>query len=341
MARDSKLLDVLKRIPSGQALDTLGSPADRSAAPPDEMGNTPSLLKGLTSGLSATKSRGGALGQIASSVEAMRQNAVLEIPPDLVDEISISDRLWIDQTLDPEFIASIREHGQQVPILLRPHPTAEGRYEIVYGRRRLRAAKLLGKLVRATVRPMDDDQLVIAQGQENSARRNLSFIEKAAFARRLEELGKTRLVICAALVVDETTLSRMMTVVSSIPMDIIELIGPAESVGRRQWASLADASEDDEAVWSKVRQHLAGLNHASSDQRFAAALAAIAAPRGDSADERVVRGTDGRKIGEITVSRSATKIALPAKTTGQFAAFLVDRLPHLFEEYERSKANSD
>ena len=36
---------------------------------------------------------------------------------------------------------------------------------------------------------LTDEQLVVAQGQENSARTDLSFIEKALFAARLEEYG--------------------------------------------------------------------------------------------------------------------------------------------------------
>ena len=31
-------------------------------------------------------------------------------------------------------VVSIREHGQQVPVMVRPHPEKDGRYQIVYGR---------------------------------------------------------------------------------------------------------------------------------------------------------------------------------------------------------------
>ena len=50
---------------------------------------------------------------------------------------------------------------------------------VVFGHRRLRAAKQLGRNVRAVVKEMKDREHVITQGQENSARANLSFIEKA------------------------------------------------------------------------------------------------------------------------------------------------------------------
>ena len=43
----------------------------------------------------------------------------------------------------------------------------------------------LSRKVRAVVKEMKDREHVIAQGQENSARANLSFIEKALFAARI------------------------------------------------------------------------------------------------------------------------------------------------------------
>ena len=51
---------------------------------------------------------------------------------------------------------SIGEFGQQVPILVRPSKT-KGRFEIIYGRRRLRACAELGLPVRANVQTIDDD----------------------------------------------------------------------------------------------------------------------------------------------------------------------------------------
>ena len=99
----------------------------------------------------------------------------------------------VDTTADAsDFIDAIRITGQQVPILVRPHPEIEGRYQIAYGHRRARAARELGRPVRAVVRQMSDAELVVAQGQENSARRDLSFIERALYAAKLERAGFDR-----------------------------------------------------------------------------------------------------------------------------------------------------
>ena len=70
-----------------------------------------------------------------------------------------------------------------------PTRSKTGRYMVVFGHRRLQAAKLLGRKVRAVVKAMKDQEHVVAQGQENSARANLSFIEKALFAANIARLN--------------------------------------------------------------------------------------------------------------------------------------------------------
>lgn len=112
---------------------------------------------------------------------------IVEIDTDLIDGSFVTDRLEIDPIELGQLIEQIREHGQQVPILVRPHPESNGRYQVAYGHRRLAATKELGIKVRAVIRQLTDDQLVVSQGQENSARTNLSYIERALFALRLEQ----------------------------------------------------------------------------------------------------------------------------------------------------------
>ncbi|WP_312416796.1 ParB/RepB/Spo0J family partition protein, partial [Shinella sp.] len=119
---------------------------------------------------------------MSRSIEALKSQGLTEIDPDLIDAPSVTDRLDEDGSQFDEFARNIRENGQQVPILVRPHPTTEGRYQIAYGRRRLRAVKAAGLKIKAAVRNLTDDELVLAQGQENSARQDLSFIERALYA---------------------------------------------------------------------------------------------------------------------------------------------------------------
>ena len=157
---------------------------------------------------------------------------VVEIDPDCIDPSFISDRLSpADDDLFRELVESIATHGQQVPILVRPHPNQPGRYQIAYGHRRVRAASTLKKKVRAIIRALTNAELVIAQGKENLERRDLSFIERALFAKALEDEGFEPATVIAALTVHKAEMTRFIAVARSIPFNIIQAIGPAPRPG--------------------------------------------------------------------------------------------------------------
>ena len=209
MARKNLLTGLLgDELPAGNSAD--------QAAPEAEKAAPPHL------GVMGTR---GAIGAVTRSIEQLKAHSIVEIPPELIEASFIADRLESTPESHRALVDSIKEHGQQVPVLVRPHPHKEGRYQIAYGRRRLKAIAELGGRVRAVVKQLTDQQLVVAQGQENSARTDLSFIERALFAARLEEGGYDRETIMAALSVDKTGLSRLISSAVKIPRDIIEAIG--------------------------------------------------------------------------------------------------------------------
>ena len=171
---------------------------------------------------------------------------VVELDPALIDPSFIRDRLDDAKAAEFEaFQASIAEHGQQVPILVRPSSQTEGRYQVAYGHRRLEALQRLGRPVKAIVKHLTDEQLVVAQGRENLERRDLSFIERALFAARLEDHGFARSALTAALAVHKGNLSTMISVARSVPEELIVAIGPAPKVGRPRWEQLAESSNKD------------------------------------------------------------------------------------------------
>ncbi len=139
----------------------------------------------------------GASRSIISTIDELAARAdkllegetVVDLDPATVDVSFVQDRLEDDRDAFETLKAAIREQGQTSPILVRPHPSDAGRYMVVFGHRRLRVASELGRPVRAVVKAISDRDHVIAQGQENSARSDLSFIERARFAKRLSELN--------------------------------------------------------------------------------------------------------------------------------------------------------
>lgn len=189
-----------------------------------------------------------------------------------------------DPDLD-KLMESLKEYGQQVPVLLRVNPNDPERYQVVYGRRRVAAMKRLGLPVKALIRDLDDRALVIAQGQENTARKDLTFIEKANFARQMRDAGYDRKTICDALSIDKTVISRMLQVVDAVPEALIKAIGSAPSFGRDRWLALANALDG--------RDMVAEAKGETSDARFAAVMAALRTPRPPSPAPRPVKDDKG------------------------------------------------
>ena len=202
----------------------------------------------------AVKAMGLTLSSITREAEearALRQaleegERIVSLDPEKIEVSFVSDRLSDEEHDDPDFLSlveSMRENGQQVPILVRPsalHGATEGgeRYQVAYGHRRLKAARRLGQKVKAVVRALTDDELVLAQGKENAERRNLSFIERALFAYTLTARGFERKLVCEALAVQKSELSRLLQVAETVPLRFARAVGPAPKAGRERWMAL-------------------------------------------------------------------------------------------------------
>jgi ParB family chromosome partitioning protein len=273
---------------------------------------------------------------------------VVEIDPALVDPSPFADRFSGED--DPSFEQlrqSIAERGQEIPILLRVHPSQPGRYQTAFGHRRLRAARLLGRPVKAILRALDDDDLVVAQGVENAAREDLSFIERAVFALRLETAGRSRAVIQQALAIDKAEASKLIAVARAVPEPLARAIGKAPRIGRGRWQEFADAAQDRAALrLAEAAARQADFAAAPSDERFARALAAAkggekgGAGQGEGAGGAVttIRDRSGAPLAEMRAGARDLRLRLARKDDGAFARFLGARLPGLFDEFRASAA---
>jgi len=273
------------------------------------------LLKGLLNGSDtpaphtpAPRMTRGAIGAVSQSIADLRTRALVDVPAEMIDGAGLRDRLEPEADLDA-LVDSLREHGQQVPVMLRHSPNAEGRYEVVYGRRRIAALRRLNQPVRAFVRDINDRDLVVAQGQENSARRDLTFIEKALFAQAMIDMGFDRKITSEALHIDKTVISRMLAVVEALPEPLIHAIGAAPAAGRDRWLALAAKAKDrDTTMLIAVAQ---GPN---SDARFAAVLKALTpTPKAKPSDTVDFRGllAQGEPIGSIRTAKGRSVIDVP------------------------------
>jgi ParB family transcriptional regulator, chromosome partitioning protein len=100
-----------------------------------------------------------------------------------------------------ELASSIREKGVIQPLILRPHPAESGRYEIVAGERRWRAAQLAGvHALPALVRDLDDTEVLELAIIENIQRADLNALEEAQGYRQLmDRFGHTQEKLAEAL----------------------------------------------------------------------------------------------------------------------------------------------
>jgi len=246
--------------------------------------------------------------------KARSEGGILELDPDLIDVSPFRDPLPDDDPEDfEEFKRSLSEEGQKVPIQVRPHPTVAGRYQVAYGHRRLRAAKELGLQVKATPVDLSDHDLVVAQGIENGARQDLSWIERALFAKTMEDADIKPRNIKAALSISDQELARMRGVYSTIPEDVIELIGRAPKVGRPRWMDFAKLLGSNSEM---LRKTLPAVTVLDSNKRFQIALDALK---------------------EKPIPKAALKISASTPKMKAFAKFVESRLPALMEEFEKQE----
>jgi ParB family chromosome partitioning protein len=292
----------------------------------------PSAASRLTHQVGTALAEGKARFERAEEIERRlaEGQTIIELDTDDVEPSFVQDRMEGD--IDG-LLASMREQGQQVPVLVRPHPDFPGRYQIAFGHRRLRALKELGLKAKAIVRELTDEQLVIAQGQENNERQDLTFIEKARFAARLREKFP-RDVIIASLSVDKGDLSKMLAIIDSLPVDLVDAIGSAPGVGRPRWLELAELIENSPAPEDVVNYAMsADVKNLVSEDRFKAVVAHLRPRRAAKGASGLLATPSGVRLAEIKNNKSKLEITVDKKTSPTFAAFILDRLPTLYEEH--------
>ncbi len=305
---------------------------DKEEGVPEVRSSSPHLLK-VAAGVRQIQERSEAAEKLLRAGEL-----IVEFDPHLVRPSSIHDRYDDAYEADAvaEIAASLRERGQIIPGMVRPARGEEGVYQIVYGRRRLAATKQLGLKFKAVVRDLTDEEAVIFQGEENTAREDLSFIEKCVFALAQQEAGFKRDTICASLSTGKSHISEMIAIAAEIPSDLLHSIGKAPGVGRPRWAALVSklSTKQGEGSWKKVLSS-PDFRVRPSAERFEAVFQALSTKTADrpvakskswaSADEAVrvsVKSTPKRAI-----------VTYEARHGAGFANYVTGRLEALYEDF--------
>ncbi len=212
----------------------------------------------------------------------------------------------------------------------------------MFGRRRLAAARLLGVKFKAIARDLNDEDAIVLQGEENSNRFDLSFIERCLFARAQEVAGFSRGVISKSLNTGKSHVSEMIRLASALPHDVLQEIGAAPEVGRRRWV-------DFEAKWSShgaplkvVRSVLAkeGVRSADTNARFASVFEALSGKA-----EGTLLSVDapqlvshGLVLRQVSHGKSGSKLAFNKSVPSGFVDFVAEQIEHLHDQFMQRNA---
>ncbi|MGY1694182.1 MULTISPECIES: ParB/RepB/Spo0J family partition protein [unclassified Geodermatophilus] len=159
-----------------EAAETGGTPAPVTLLPPAAQAAATVAAQAVSSGAAAVGVPGAQLREVAVG--------------DVVPNPRQPRQVFDDEALE-ELTHSVREFGLLQPVVVREG--AEGRYELIMGERRLRAARAAGlETVPAIVRETEDDALLRDALLENIHRVQLNPLEEAAaYQQLLEEFGAT------------------------------------------------------------------------------------------------------------------------------------------------------
>ena len=226
-----------------------------------------------------------------------------------------------------------------MPGLVRPLKDGAKPYQIVFGRRRLAAAAALGIKFRAILRELPDEEAIIRQGEENTNRNDLSFIEKCVFALAQEEAGYRRDTICASLSTKKSHLSEMLKIASALPRAILFAIGPAPEIGRRRWLVFAEAFAARPDAAERISARLALQTAPDTNLRFQVASLALQ-DKSPEADATAAQTTEikanGFVLATVSYPSSGPRISFTRSVPAEFVDFLNNRMEALHSEFVRT-----
>ncbi|MFZ1428937.1 MAG: ParB/RepB/Spo0J family partition protein [Geminicoccaceae bacterium] len=264
--------------------------------------------------------------------------AILDIAASLIDDTPWRDRQTLT-TDDPDFrvlVDSIRRHGQIAPVALRQHA---GRYEIIFGHRRVQACRLLEIPARAVVMERDDRALVVAMLIENQARKDLSAIEKAKAYQRILESGLLdRTTLAEVLGVSERQIANVLTL-NRLPNAVVTALGDARSmalnVGMRLVAALQKSNQ-------QPPDHLLAQAVGITSDCNARARYLIAqidnASRAAAIDQSIaITDGNGRRYARLSPSGAQLVLRFQPGLDPEILRSLAHRIPALYEEIARTR----
>ena len=276
-------------IPTGPAVDT-APPVDHVSTPPPQFTGAPVVP---------------APSRAADSELAPVPGArFAELPVSAIEPNAKQPRHVFDEEALDELKTSIQEVGFLQPIVVRD--IGVGRYELVMGERRWRAAQAIGReTIPAIVRDTRDDAMLRDALLENIHRANLNPLEEAAaYQQLLEEFGATHEELARRIGRSRPQIS-----------NTIRLLNLPAPVQRRVAAGVLSAGH---------ARALLGLDHGDSQEKLALRIVA---------EGLSVRATE-ELVSLALADGPAAKKAAPARRAKVHAPALNDLAERLSDRFD-------
>lgn len=293
------------------------------------------------------------ISNVGRALVQLSEDSIVSLDATKIERSPFKDRFAADEQSAEELEAlklSILSEGQKIPVLVRPHPTKSGLYQLAYGYRRVAAIQALNEedgrqepiKVRAYVRNLTDRQLIEEQSVENGVREGLTWIEQAMWTLQLKAVGLSQRAICPILGLSESAISHFGKVTSIIPADVVYAIGRAKSVGRPKWTALAVAMEGKTDIAIATVKTEAFLR-AETEGRFKVLFDSLSGASSDEAGTKTqASAVTWRSLDEtlaVTMHPKANKVAVEISNDGAlpFSDWLAKSLDRLYDEFMQSE----
>lgn len=286
--------------------DPAPTSADAPAAAPAEVAAEPAPAPapvGRRSGVAAIQQSIGVHLRVqqleAENAELREANVVVKLEPSRVrdskwknrHELSFATKEFLDLK------AEIESAGENVQaIKVRRVEGVPDEYEIVYGRRRLRACRELGLRVNAIVEQLDDVQLFIEADRENRKRADLTPWEQGVMYKHALDAGlfSSQRQMAAKLGVDSGNLSVAIRL-ASLPEEVVAAFPSPLDLQFRWGGALTAALEGDAVRVGQLAREIAAREVRPTAKEVFALLTSPAKPEREAVSKEL--RSAGKKVG--------------------------------------------
>jgi ParB/RepB/Spo0J family partition protein len=233
------------------------------------------------------------------------------------------DRLGenIDLTSCASLIESIEKHGQKHPVVARPvSGPDEFEYELIYGARRLFAARHLGIDLLIDVREIDNRSALIEMDIENRVRTDISPYERGRSYRRWLTAGyfKNQVEMAKALAVSISQVSRLLRY-AQLPAAVVNAFDSPNAI-REEWAVTLAKMCAEPKTRALVMQRVRSLSASSTATSAHSVFDGLVNGRGPKSppprrsSDDVVKDPSGKPLFRVRFRAKAVYLIVPRDT---------------------------